>query len=131
LGKRDVVPKSLPKHSKGYRKSSKAQTHGSFHKVPALRSDEQELTSFSGLVVFQVLFDHLWLKLRFEGCFAHLKSSCVFRHHRHCVAFHRPLPAWVQTPERRRLLLRRPAHETNAWPPCRGTRSGCPVRCPM
>jgi hypothetical protein len=45
-------------------KSSKAQTHANFHKVPALRFDEQELTLFSGLVVFQALFDRLWLKLR-------------------------------------------------------------------
>ena len=62
-------------------KSSKAQTHANFHKVPALRFDEQELTSFSGLVVFQALCDRLWVKLYQEGCLAHLKSSCVFGHH--------------------------------------------------
>jgi len=33
------------------------------------------------LVVFQALFDRLWLKLPLEGCFAHLKISCVFAEH--------------------------------------------------
>jgi hypothetical protein len=37
-------------------KSSKAQIFAKFHKIPTIRFEDQELTSFSGMIVFQILF---------------------------------------------------------------------------
>ena len=37
-------------------KSSKAQIHTKFHKTPELRFEDQQLTSFSGIIIFQLLF---------------------------------------------------------------------------
>ena len=38
-------------------KSSKSQIHAKFHKIPVIRFEDQKLTSFSGLIVFQLLFN--------------------------------------------------------------------------
>lgn len=62
-------------------KSSKAQTHAKCHVIPALRFDDQQLTSFSGLVLFQVLFTRLKLKARLKSCFCHLRTSAIFSSH--------------------------------------------------
>ncbi len=40
--------------------------------VPTLRFEDQSLTSFAGLVVFQKLFSQLDLKQRLYHCFSHL-----------------------------------------------------------
>jgi hypothetical protein len=40
-------------------KSSKAQIFAKFHKIPTIRFEDQELTSFSGMIVFQLLFKRL------------------------------------------------------------------------
>jgi hypothetical protein len=50
-------------------KSSKAQIHGRFHKIPTLRFEDQSLTSFAGAVIFQALFARLGLKERLRECF--------------------------------------------------------------
>jgi Transposase DDE domain group 1 len=62
-------------------KSSKAQILVKFHKIPVLRFEDQQLTSFSGLLVFQQLFNRLQLKQRLKACFAHLKLSPIFGRH--------------------------------------------------
>jgi len=56
-------------------KSSKAQIHGRFHKIPTVRFDDRKLTSFAGAVVFMALFRSMDLKTRLTNCFRHLKSS--------------------------------------------------------
>ena len=43
-------------------KSSKAQIQAKYHKIPALRFEDQKLTSFSGLLIFQLLFKRFELK---------------------------------------------------------------------
>jgi len=53
-----------------------------FHKVPSLRFEDQQLTSFGGLVVFQALFQHLDLKARIKACFRHWPGSESFGPHR-------------------------------------------------
>ena len=63
-------------------KSSKAEIHAKFHKIPVIRFEDQKLTSFSGLLVFQVLFGRLQLKKRLKKCFEHIKSSPIFERHR-------------------------------------------------
>jgi len=62
-------------------KSSKAQTQAKFHKIPMIRFEDQQLTSFSGLLIFQLLFKQINLKDRLKKCFAHLKNSPIFGRH--------------------------------------------------
>ena len=52
-------------------KSSKSAIRRKTHALPTLRFEDQQLTSFSGLVIFQRLFEHLQLKKRLRGCFRH------------------------------------------------------------
>ena len=62
-------------------KSSKAQIQAKFHKIPMIRFEDQQLTSFSGLLIFQLLFKQIDLKKRLKKCFAHLKNSPIFGRH--------------------------------------------------
>lgn len=62
-------------------KSSKSQIHAKFYKIPDIRFEDQKLTSFSGLLIFQLLFKRLNLKHRLKKCFDHLKVSPIFGHH--------------------------------------------------
>lgn len=62
-------------------KSSKAQIQAKVHRVPHLRFEDQKLTSFSGLVVFQALFERLQLKELLRRCFSHLGISPIFGRH--------------------------------------------------
>jgi hypothetical protein len=48
------------------------------HAVPALKFENQALTSFSGLVLFQQLFAVLNLTARLRVCFRHLATGKVF-----------------------------------------------------
>lgn len=48
------------------------------HAVPELKFEDQALTSFSGLVLFQRLFAILQLTARLRACFRHLASGKVF-----------------------------------------------------
>ncbi len=61
-------------------KSSRSEIHRKFHRLPTLRFEDQQLTSFAGLVIFQRLFEHLELKRRIRKCFRHLKVSPIFGH---------------------------------------------------
>jgi hypothetical protein len=62
-------------------KSSKSQIHAKFHRIPTIRFEDQQLTSFSGLLIFQLLFKQLNLKQRLKKCFSHLKLFPIFGHH--------------------------------------------------
>jgi hypothetical protein len=62
-------------------KSSKAQITAKFHKIPTIRFEDQKLTSFSGLLIFQLLFKRINLKQRLKQCFSHLKVSPIFGRH--------------------------------------------------
>ncbi len=62
-------------------KFSKAQILAKFHKIPVLRFEDQQLTSFSGLLIFQQLFQRIQLKQRLRACFAHLTLSPIFGRH--------------------------------------------------
>jgi Transposase DDE domain group 1 len=63
-------------------KFSRASTFDKSHRLPALRFEEQQLTSFSGLIIFQQLFALLDLRGRLRLCFRHLKLSPIFGHAR-------------------------------------------------
>jgi hypothetical protein len=62
-------------------KSSKAEIQAKYHKIPVILFEDQKLTSFSGLLIFQVLFSQLRLKDRLKKCFEHLKLSPIFGRH--------------------------------------------------
>jgi len=62
-------------------KSSKAQIMAKFHKIPTIQIEDQQLTSFSGLLIFQLLFKRIELKKRLKSCFSHLKTSPIFGRH--------------------------------------------------
>ena len=62
-------------------KSSKAQITAKYHKIPMIHFEDQQLTSFSGLLIFQLLFKRINLKNRLEKCFSHLKTSPIFGRH--------------------------------------------------
>ena len=57
---------------------NKQEVVGRFHKIPALRFEDQRLTSFGGVIVWQALFQHLGLAVRLKGCFRHLKDSGAY-----------------------------------------------------
>lgn len=52
-----------------------------FHKIPAIRFEDQKITSFSGLLIFQLLFKRINLKQQLKKCFVHLKLSPIFSRH--------------------------------------------------
>ena len=62
-------------------KSSKAEIHAKYHKIPVIHFEDQRLTSFSGLLIFQLLFRRRQLKKRLKKCFDHLKLSPIFGRH--------------------------------------------------
>ena len=59
-------------------KSSKAQIHGKFHRIPTGRFDDRKLISFGGVVVFVALIRLLGLKKKLHACFSQIKSSGAF-----------------------------------------------------
>ncbi len=61
-------------------KSSKSAIHRKTYLIPQIRFEDQRLTSFAGLVVFQSLFNQLALKQQLTACFRHLKVSPIFGH---------------------------------------------------
>ena len=61
-------------------KVSKSSVHWKARALPEIRFEDQQLTSFAGLVVFQPLFESLGLKSRLRGCFDHLTVSPIFGH---------------------------------------------------
>lgn len=63
-------------------KYSKQAVLARFHKLPRLRFEDQKLTSFGGVIVFQALFQRLHLKARLKQCFDPVKGSAIFGPHR-------------------------------------------------
>jgi hypothetical protein len=51
------------------------------YKIPELKFEDQNLTSFAGLVIFQPLMLGLEMKNRLWHCFRHLNLSRIFGHH--------------------------------------------------
>jgi len=61
-------------------KLSRNQVQSKAHAIPELRFEDQKLTSFAGLFVFQLLFQRLDLKNRLRNCFRHLHSTRAYDH---------------------------------------------------
>jgi hypothetical protein len=56
-------------------KFSRSQVRRKSFAVPLLRFEDQKLTSFAGLFLFQLLFTRLRLRERLDACFRHWRSS--------------------------------------------------------
>ena len=63
-------------------KFSRSDIRRKIHALPRLRFEEQQLTSFSGLVIFQRLLEHLKFKEQLGQCFGHLNVTPIFGHSR-------------------------------------------------
>lgn len=50
------------------------------YKIPELRFEDQHLTSFAGLIIFQPLFSRPQIKERWRACFRHGKVAEIFGH---------------------------------------------------
>ena len=61
-------------------KSSKTDIHRKTFRIPQIRFEDQRLTSFAGLILFQSLFNQLRLKQQLKACFRHLNVSPIFGH---------------------------------------------------
>jgi hypothetical protein len=61
-------------------KCSKASLYRKTHRIPEIRFEDQRLTSFAGLILFQSLFTRIGLKKKLSNCFRHLKVSPIFGH---------------------------------------------------
>jgi hypothetical protein len=59
-------------------KFSKKFIQSKAYKILRPQFEEQTLTSFAGIVVFQALFARLNIKQRFAACFQHLKTNPIF-----------------------------------------------------
>ena len=62
-------------------KYSKREMMSRAYKIPELKFEDQNLTSFAGLIIFQPLMLGLEIKNRLSYCFRHLKTSRIFGHH--------------------------------------------------
>ena len=62
-------------------KRSKGEVRGKARDAVQVRFEAQQLTSFSGLIIFQRLFAKLGLKERLRRCFRHLRGSEICPHH--------------------------------------------------
>jgi len=63
-------------------KNSKRATLRRYHSVPRLNFESHALTSFSGLVIIQKLFETTQLKNHLRDCFRHLTVRPIFGHAR-------------------------------------------------
>lgn len=62
-------------------KYSRKEIFSRQYKIPEIRFEDQRLTSYSGLIIFQPLFLSLKMKEAFQKCFQHLRIAEIFGHH--------------------------------------------------
>ena len=62
-------------------KHSRADVRGKARPGLDIRFEPQNLTSYSGLIVFQHLFSLLGVRERLWGCFRHLRTNPIYGHH--------------------------------------------------
>ena len=55
-------------------------------KIPVIKFEDHQLTSFAGLVIYQPLLQNLNLKAQLKKCFDHLKVSEIFGDRTHYAA---------------------------------------------
>jgi Transposase DDE domain group 1 len=63
-------------------RSSRNQVSSASHALPEVRFEDQDMTSFGGLVVLQAVINGLDIKGRLRGCVRHLKTSAAYSYSR-------------------------------------------------
>ena len=96
-------------------KFSKQAILARFHKMPVIRFEDQQLTSFAGVIVFVALFQRLDLKARLKQCFQHLKGFPIFGPHRIVLVVIVHLLLGFRRLRDRGLLPRRPLGGSGCW----------------
>ena len=61
-------------------KCTKAAIHRKFHTLPRLRFNDEKLTSFAGIVLWQSLFQTLDVRASLTRCFSHLRGNSTYGH---------------------------------------------------
>lgn len=62
-------------------RSSRAQVHSRCHALPELRFEDQQMTSFAGVVLLQAVFERLDLRARLRKCFSERDGRASYRSH--------------------------------------------------
>lgn len=62
-------------------RSRKANILSKVHKIPKLKFEDQKLSSYSGLIIFQKLFLSIELKATLKKCFSHLQVNSFYGLH--------------------------------------------------
>ena len=62
-------------------KFSRSETRLTCKIIPRIRFEDQQLSSFSGIIIFQKLFQAIGLKERLKSCFSRLEVSSTFGLH--------------------------------------------------
>lgn len=65
-------------------KRSRTEVMGKARDGLSIRFESQNLTSFSGLIIFQRLFAQLDLKARLRRCFRHRRDGRIYADHLMC-----------------------------------------------
>ena len=60
-------------------KYSKSEVHSKVHALPKMKFENQTLTSFAGLVIFQKFFATIELRKKLRSCFGHLNNGKIFK----------------------------------------------------
>lgn len=63
-------------------KYSRAEVLRKFRQIHVINFEDQRLTSFSGLIIFQRLFNRLELQTNIQRCFKHLKAGSIYGHYK-------------------------------------------------
>ncbi len=61
-------------------KCSKTILYRKTYGIPEIRFEDQRLTSFAGLILFQSLFASTGLKQKFSNCLRHMKVNSIYDH---------------------------------------------------
>ena len=85
-------------------KSSKTQIYTKFHKIPEIKFEERQLTSFSGILIFQILFNRLEVKNKLKKCSFPFKTVAYYWASYHCASADRPSDPGFQKDQGNRLL---------------------------
>jgi len=73
------VPTKLHEKKDPSMRTSRAQTYTRCHALPEIRFQEQQLTSFAGIVVLQGLFSRLQMRERLRRCFTNVDRRRAYR----------------------------------------------------
>ena len=78
----ELEKQTTVQRSQAHLRSSRKHISSASHALPEVRFEDQDMTSFGGLVVFQALIQGLDIKHRLRECVRHLKTSAAYSYSR-------------------------------------------------